>query len=73
MQNMQSLCQFSNDGQYCVQLSTEGILRVWNTATNVFEQEFTPNFHLNSQCSCFQIEETNFKVRKYLFIVSKTY
>lgn len=44
--------QFSKDGRYFAQISTEGKLKVWATSTSSFEQEFTPDFHLRSPCTC---------------------
>ncbi|XP_015833864.1 WD repeat-containing protein 43 isoform X2 [Tribolium castaneum] len=45
-------CQFSKDGKYFAQITSEGKLKVWNTLSNTFEQEFTPDFHLTSPCTC---------------------
>ncbi|RZB40003.1 WD repeat-containing protein 43 [Asbolus verrucosus] len=45
-------CEFSADGKYFAQISLEGKLKIWNTLSNSFEQEFTPNFHLASPCTC---------------------
>ncbi|CAH0546158.1 unnamed protein product [Brassicogethes aeneus] len=44
--------EFSEDGKYFAQLSTDGKLKVWDTVANSFEQEFTPDFHLTSPCTC---------------------
>lgn len=44
--------RFSKDGKYFAQLSQEGKLKIWATATSSFEQEFTPDFHLTSPCTC---------------------
>ncbi|XP_044257003.1 WD repeat-containing protein 43, partial [Tribolium madens] len=45
-------CQFSKEGKYFAQITPEGKLKVWNTLSNTFEQEFTPDFHLTSPCTC---------------------
>ncbi|KAJ8920002.1 hypothetical protein NQ315_006532, partial [Exocentrus adspersus] len=44
--------QFSKDGKYFAFISTDGKLKVWDTVSNSFEQEFTPDFHLTSPCTC---------------------
>jgi WD40 repeat protein len=50
--NTSMACQFSRDGKYFALISTEGKLKIWNTFTNTFEQEFTPDFHLTSPPTC---------------------
>lgn len=45
-------CEFSKDGKLFAQISSEGKLKVWNTVSNIFEQEFTPDFHLTTPCTC---------------------
>lgn len=44
--------QFSRDGKYYAQLTSDGKLKVWDTTSGTFEQEFLPNFHLASPCTC---------------------
>ncbi|XP_049819073.1 WD repeat-containing protein 43 [Aethina tumida] len=44
--------QFSEDGKYFAQLATDGKLKIWDTVANNFDQEFTPDFHLTSPCTC---------------------
>ncbi|KAF2897424.1 hypothetical protein ILUMI_08750 [Ignelater luminosus] len=44
--------QFSKDGKYFAQFSNDGKLKIWETSTSTFEQEFTPDFHLTSPCTC---------------------
>ncbi|CAG9816276.1 unnamed protein product [Phaedon cochleariae] len=44
--------KFSEDGKYFAHISTDGKLKIWNTISNSFEQEFTPDFHLTSPCTC---------------------
>ncbi|XP_057651400.1 WD repeat-containing protein 43 [Diorhabda carinulata] len=44
--------RFSEDGKYFARLSVDGKLKIWNACSNTFEQEFTPDFHLNSPCTC---------------------
>ncbi|XP_030763020.1 WD repeat-containing protein 43 [Sitophilus oryzae] len=46
--------QFSENGKYFAQISTDGKLKIWNTVSSSFEQEFTPDFHLNTPCTCLQ-------------------
>lgn len=42
--------QYSKDGKYFAQITAESRLKIWNTSTNSFEQEYTPNFHLAAPC-----------------------
>uniref|UniRef100_A0A1Y1KTT8 Small-subunit processome Utp12 domain-containing protein n=1 Tax=Photinus pyralis TaxID=7054 RepID=A0A1Y1KTT8_PHOPY len=44
--------QFSKDGKHFARLSTNGKLKLWETSTSSFLQEFTPDFHLTSPCTC---------------------
>lgn len=44
--------QFSSDGKYFAQLTNDGKLKVWDTTSGTFEQEFVPDFHLTSPCTC---------------------
>lgn len=44
--------QFSKDGKYFAYISTDGKLKIWDTVSNTFEQEFTPDYHLTSPCTC---------------------
>lgn len=46
--------KFSENGQYFAHISADSKLRIWNTLSNTFEQEFTPDFHLTSPCTCLQ-------------------
>lgn len=46
--------QFSKDGKYFAYISTDGKLKIWDTISNNFEQEFTPDYHLTSPCTCLQ-------------------
>ncbi|KAK3922503.1 WD repeat-containing protein 43 [Frankliniella fusca] len=43
---------FSLDSQYYAASGADGKLRIWDTQKNVLLQEFTPNLHLTSPCSC---------------------
>lgn len=56
--------QFSDDGKYFAQLSVDGKLRLWETDTSNFMQEFTPDFHLASPCTCLHFIQTNTTVNK---------
>lgn len=49
--------QFSSVGKYFCHLSDDGKLKVWDTTTSTLEQEFIPDFHLTSPCTCLQIVE----------------
>ncbi|CAG9855649.1 unnamed protein product [Phyllotreta striolata] len=51
--------QFSENGKYFAGIAADGKLKIWNTLTNTFEQEFTPDFHLASPCTCLQFVQTN--------------
>ncbi|XP_050312161.1 WD repeat-containing protein 43 [Anthonomus grandis grandis] len=44
--------QFSGDGKYFAQITSDGKLKVWNTLSSSLEQEFTPDFHLTTPCTC---------------------
>ncbi|KAF5295879.1 hypothetical protein FQR65_LT10367 [Abscondita terminalis] len=46
--------QYSKDGKYFAQLTTNGKLKLWETSTSSFIQEFTPDYHLTSPCTCLQ-------------------
>ncbi|KAJ8972160.1 hypothetical protein NQ317_010115 [Molorchus minor] len=58
--------QFSEDGKYFACISVDGKLKIWDTISNSFEQEFTPDFHLTSPCTClhFISSETANKKKK---------
>ncbi|XP_046974360.1 WD repeat-containing protein 43 [Vanessa cardui] len=45
---------FSKDGKYYSAITQDGRLRIWDTETNLLEQEYTPNLHLTSPPSCLQ-------------------
>lgn len=49
--------QFSSDGKYFAQITTDGKLKVWDAASGSFEQEFVPDFHLTSPCTCLHFVE----------------
>lgn len=44
--------EFSDDGKYFAQISSDGKLKIWNTVSNSLDQEFTPDFHLTTPCTC---------------------
>lgn len=46
--------QFSRDGKYFAQITTDGKLKIWETTTSTFKQEFIPNLHLTTPCTCLQ-------------------
>lgn len=43
---------FSVNGDYFSSVSQDGKLRIWDTATCSLKQEYTPNHHLSSPCTC---------------------
>ncbi|KAG8224287.1 hypothetical protein J437_LFUL005093 [Ladona fulva] len=43
---------FSGNGSYFAYCSPDGKLKIWDTATNVLKQEYTPNLHLSEPFSC---------------------
>ncbi|PSN32314.1 WD repeat-containing protein 43 [Blattella germanica] len=43
---------FSEDGKYFVRCGVDGKLNVWETESGVLTQEYTPNLHLSSPCTC---------------------
>ncbi|XP_018566878.1 WD repeat-containing protein 43 [Anoplophora glabripennis] len=51
--------QFSKDGKYFAYISTDGKLKIWDTISNNFEQEFTPDYHLTSPCTCLHFLPSN--------------
>lgn len=59
--------QFSSDGKYFAQICGDGKLKVWDTSSGTFEQEFVPDYHLTSPCTCLQFVNrltSNSKVSK---------
>lgn len=56
--------QFSNDGKYFAQFSNDGKLQIWETKENKFQQEYTPEFHLTSPCTCFHFINQNCVINK---------
>lgn len=46
-------CAFSPDRQaYFALASSDGHLRVWDTANNRLHQEYVPSAHLSGTCTC---------------------
>ncbi|KAK3599161.1 hypothetical protein CHS0354_040999 [Potamilus streckersoni] len=43
---------FSNSGEYFLYSSADGVLKLWETATGLLKQEYTPSSHLSATCSC---------------------
>jgi WD40 repeat protein len=43
---------FSEDGKYFGYCGVDGKLKVWETETGVLSQEYTPDLHLSSPCTC---------------------
>lgn len=44
--------QFSVDCKYFAQITIDGKIKIWDTASNALKQEFTPNLHLTTPCTC---------------------
>ncbi|XP_049963453.1 WD repeat-containing protein 43 isoform X2 [Schistocerca serialis cubense] len=44
--------EFSNDGRYLSACGQDGKLKIWETETGLLKQEYTPNLHLVSPCTC---------------------
>lgn len=55
--------QFDSEGRYFAKINEDGILKIWDTASNSLEQEYVPDIHLASPCTCLQFVECfqNFK------------
>ncbi|KAK9510996.1 hypothetical protein O3M35_005655 [Rhynocoris fuscipes] len=49
---VKDLYSFSDCGQYFVHCGSEGKLKVWDTVTGNLKQEYSPNLHLNTPCTC---------------------
>ncbi|XP_026285946.1 WD repeat-containing protein 43 [Frankliniella occidentalis] len=47
-----STSSFSLDAKHYAACDADGKLRIWDTQKNVLLQEYTPNLHLTSPCSC---------------------
>ncbi|GFG32378.1 hypothetical protein Cfor_04358 [Coptotermes formosanus] len=43
---------FSEDGEYFGYSGADGKLKVWETESGILSQEYTPNLHLSSPCTC---------------------
>jgi WD40 repeat protein len=43
---------FSEDGKYFGYCGVDGKLKVWETESGILSQEYTPNLHLSSPCTC---------------------
>lgn len=43
---------FSEDGKYFCYSGADGKLKVWDTESGILSQEYTPNLHLSSPCTC---------------------
>lgn len=44
--------EFSKDGEFVVHSSHDGVIKVWETATNTLKNEYKPSSHLSATCSC---------------------
>lgn len=54
------LSQFSKDCKYFAHIAVDGKLKIWNTISNSFDQEFTPDFHLASPFTCLNFIELDY-------------
>lgn len=43
---------FSEDGKYFGYCGVDGKLKVWETESGILSQEYTPDLHLSSPCTC---------------------
>lgn len=43
---------FSYCGQFYGHCGSDGKLKIWETATGTLKQEYIPNLHLTSPCTC---------------------
>lgn len=43
---------FASDGDHLATTTVDGRLRIWETATGILKQEYTPSSHLSATCSC---------------------
>lgn len=44
--------EISPDGELAIHSSHDGVLKVWETATNGLKNEYKPSSHLSTTCSC---------------------
>ncbi|KAL3285074.1 hypothetical protein HHI36_019198 [Cryptolaemus montrouzieri] len=56
--------QFDKEGRYFAYLADDGRLKIWNTASNSLDQEYVPDLHLTSPCTCLQFIESWSNTRK---------
>lgn len=59
--------QFSQDGKYFAEITSDGKIKIWETAGNTLKQEFTPNLHLASPCTCLHWIHNKSQVYHVLF------
>lgn len=67
---------FSKDGKYYAQITLDGKLKIWETKDGKLLQEYTPDFHLTSPCTCLHFVEENFivnKVTMWFFVQNFTF
>ena len=63
-----NVASFSPKGDYLIQCSGDGVLKVWDTRTGSLQTEYAPSSHLTATCKCLCWCPTNrFPVRVFFF------
>ncbi|KAK6177405.1 hypothetical protein SNE40_015512 [Patella caerulea] len=44
--------EFSPNNEFLAYASPDGVLKVWETASGILKQEYTPSSHLSATCTC---------------------
>lgn len=44
--------EFSENGEFAIHSSYDGVVKVWESATNTLKNEYKPSSHLSASCSC---------------------
>lgn len=52
-QNIQHVSEFSADGKLFAFINFDGKLKIWDTELNQLKQDYNPNLHLSTTCTCF--------------------
>ncbi|XP_055382427.1 WD repeat-containing protein 43 [Condylostylus longicornis] len=52
MMSTNTISEYSSDGKLFALINEHGILKIWDTETNVLKQEYAPNFHLSGPSTC---------------------
>lgn len=53
LQNIQHVSEFSADGKLFAFINFDGKLKIWDTELSQLKQDYNPNLHLNTTCTCF--------------------